>query len=456
VSRNLSNRKERSVGVSLFLRLAQSASIEEVLEDFAKIAAEKGIHLYSVRVKRERLERELKLPNAGVGLGRINELAVSVEGGQTQLIVKFREPVESAVVCELEYAAHLAAYRIELLAGGGLRPDGAGTRNADRSPEIDGLIGESELMREVRQDIAIAASLDLSVLITGEPGTGKELVARGIHDASSRAKKPFVDVNCAAINLNLIESELFGHEKGAFTGAFARKLGRFERANGGTLFLDEIGDLPLPSQAILLRILQERKLERVGGTEAIKIDIRLIAATNHDLRREVDEGRFRRDLYDRLCGYPIRTPSLREHPADIPILIRLYFPFVEFQDEALKLLCRYAWPGNVRELLSMVERLKAKARDNRIITLDQVRREIDVEQKSMHAPGHSECFPALREGETFIEYIGRIVLAIYELERVRLGSHSAVASRFGIHRNTLTDWLAWARRQLTKRVSNVK
>jgi transcriptional regulator with GAF, ATPase, and Fis domain len=171
---------------------------------------------------------------------------------------------------------------------------------------------------------------------------------RGIHKASSRAGKPFVAVNCAAINLNLIESELFGHEKGAFTGAVARKLGRFERANGGTLLLDEIGDLPAPSQAMLLRVLQEREFERVGGTQAIKIDIRLIAATNHDLLPEVDEGSFRRDLYDRLCEYPIRTPALRERPTDIPILIRHYFPDIELVEEALDLLCRYAWKGNVR------------------------------------------------------------------------------------------------------------
>jgi two-component system NtrC family response regulator len=168
-----------------------------------------------------------------------------------------------------------------------------------------------------------------------------------------------VDVNCAAFNPNLIESELFGHEKGAFTGALARRAGRFEKADGGTLFLDEIGDLPQPSQATLLRVLQERKLERVGGTEAVKIDIRLIAATNHDLLREVDEGRFRRDLYDRLCGYPIRTPTLRERPTDIPILIRHYFPSVELGEDALELLCLYGWPGNVRQLISTVERLAA-------------------------------------------------------------------------------------------------
>jgi DNA-binding NtrC family response regulator len=332
------------------------------------------------------MDREFKIPNAVV-VGRIKELAVSVEGGQTHLVLKFLEPLDSATVCELEYAAHLAAHRIEILAGGGLLSDRVAERNADSHPLIGGLIGESELIRQVRQEIEIAASLDLSVLITGEPGTGKELVARGIHKASRRAGKPFVGVNCAAINPNLIESELFGHEKGAFTGALARKPGRFERANGGTLFLDEIGDLPQQSQATLLRVLQEREFERVGGTQAVRIDIRLIAATNRDLLREVDEGRFRRDLYDRLCGYPIRTPALRERPTDIPILIRHYLPSAKFEEEALESLCRYDWPGNVRQLISTVERLAAKA-GGRIITTDHVRREVDLGRKS--TPGHGD------------------------------------------------------------------
>ncbi len=356
---NHSNRKEYSFGASLFLRLAQSASIEEVMEDLAEVMAEKGIHLHSVMVKRGRLEREFKPPNAGAVAGRITEVAASV-GGQTHLVVKFYEPADDAVVYELEIAAHLAAYRIAVLAGG----DGGDYQEESeverRSVVFDGLIGESELIREVRENIAIAASLDLSVLIIGEPGTGKDLVARGIHKASRRANKPFVDVNCAEFNPDLIQSKLFGHEKGAFMGTRARKVGCLEQANGGTLFLDEIDDLPRQSQAMLLRVLQERKLWRVGGTEPINIDIRLITATSYDLRREIDEGRFRRDLYDRLCGYPILTPPLREHPTDIPILIRHYFPFVEFQEGALELLCRYDWPGNVRELISTVERLAAK------------------------------------------------------------------------------------------------
>ena len=447
---SFSNSKDRSSGPSLFLRLAQSASIEEVVEDLAEIASEKGIHLHSVRVKRGRLEREFKPPNAAAVVGRISELAASVEGGQTHLVVRFYEPMDGAVICELEHAAHLAAHRIEVLSGGVARTDRAVTGSDDSLVVIDDLIGESELIREVRKNILIAARFDLSVLITGEPGTGKELVARGIHKASSRRGKPFVAVNCAAINPNLIESELFGHEKGAFTGALARKLGRFERADGGTLFLDEIGDLPQQSQAMLLRVLQEREFERVGGTQVVKIDIRLVAATNHDLRREVDEGRFRRDLYGRLRGFHIRTPDLRSRPMDIPILVRRYFPSIEFEEDALDLLCHYTWPGNVRELIATVECLAAKVGSGRIITTDHVRREMDAEQNSLLAPCDTERFPALREGETLIYYICRGVLAVYERERAYLGSHSATADRLGMNRNTLYDWLGWAREHMTK------
>jgi len=328
--RRLSNGNDRPNGASLCLRLAQSASIEEALGDLAEIAAEKGIHLYNVMVKRGRLEREFNPPNAVAVTGKINELAVGVEGRQTQLVVRFLDPLDGAAICELEYPAHLAAHRIEILAGGEARTQRGEAEGEERQVIIGELAGESELMREVRRNIEIAAGLDLNVLITGEPGTGKELVAKGIHKASRRAKKPFVDVNVAALNSSLIESELFGHEKGAFTGAHTRKIGRFEKADGGTLFLDEIGDLPLESQVKLLRVLQERKLERVGGTESIKIDIRLVAATNEDLRREVDEGRFRRDLYYRLRGYRILTPALREHPTDIPILIRHCYPSVVY------------------------------------------------------------------------------------------------------------------------------
>src|SRR5262245_61959758 len=332
----------------------------------------------------------------------------------------------------------------------------AGTESVDRSQVIGGLIGESDLMRDVRGDIEIAASLDLSVLIIGEPGTGKEIVPRSIHDASGRRGRPFVTFNCVGLNPDLIERKLFGYEKGAFTGALTRKIGCFEQANGGTLFLNEIGDLPLASQSKLLRVLEKRKFERVGGTESIKIDTRLIAATNRDLLREIDEGRFRRGLYDCLRGYLIRIPALREHPTDIPILIHHYFPFVELQEEALEMLRRFSWPGNVRELIAMVERLAAKAGKDRIVTADLARREIDAEQEPALAPGNTECFPRLRDGESLTEWVCRGVLAAYERERARVGSHSAAARQLGMHRNTLTDWLAWARRHGAKSTTTPK
>jgi formate hydrogenlyase transcriptional activator len=311
------------------------------------------------------------------------------------------------------------------------------------------------LIQQVRQDIEIAASLDLNVLITGEPGTGKELVAQGMHNASRRAQKRFEAANCAAFNPNLIESELFGHEKGAFTGAQSRRIGLFEIASGGTLFLDEIGELPMEIQPKFLRVLQEHKLKRVGGTETIKIDTRVIAATNKDLRREIAEGRFRRDLYDRLRGYPVRTPSLRQHPTDIPTLIRHFYPLVELQEEAMEFLCRYSWPGNVRELISTIERLAAKAR-GRIITMDHVRRDIDLEESAMLALGSAEGFPELREGETLREYMGRVVMAIYERERARLGSHSAVALRLGMRRTSLYDLVGRSQRQIAKSTMSPK
>jgi transcriptional regulator with GAF, ATPase, and Fis domain len=449
VPRRLSNGNDRQVGASLCLRLAQSATIEEALWDLAEIAAEKGIHLYSIRVKRGRLVREFKPPNAAAATGKINEIEAGVEGRQTRLVEKFLEPLDGAAIGEFEYATHLAAHRIEILAGGEAHTQRGEAEGEERSAIIGELVGESDVMRGVRRDIEIVAGLDLNVLIIGEPGTGKELVAKGIHNASNRAKKAFVDVNVAALNSSLIESELFGHEKGAFTGANTRKIGRFEKAEGGTLFLDEIGDLPLESQVKLLRVLQERKLERVGGTESIKIDIRLVAATNKDLRREVHEGRFRRDLYYRLRGYRILTPALREHPTDIPNLIRHCYPSVEFQEGAMELLCHYDWPGNVRELRTMVECLAAKA-GGRIITTDLVRSEIYAEQQSALAPANTECFPRLREDETLTDYLCRGVLAIYERERANLGSHTATADRLGMHRNTLYDWLEWAREHVTK------
>jgi transcriptional regulator with GAF, ATPase, and Fis domain len=209
------------------------------------------------------------------------------------------------------------------------------------------------------------AATDSTVLVTGETGTGKELIVRAIHALSRRKDTVLVKVNCAALPAGVIESELFGHEKGAFTGALTRKVGRFELAHGGTLFLDEVGDLPLELQAKLLRVLQEGEFERVGGTQTLTVDVRLIAATNRDLERAVSEGRFRADLYYRLNVFPIFLPPLRERPQDIPRLARhfamLYAakmgkPVGPLSADVLDRLAAYAWPGNVRELQNVIER----------------------------------------------------------------------------------------------------
>jgi len=228
------------------------------------------------------------------------------------------------------------------------------------------MIGDSRPIMQLKKQIGMAAPSNGWVLISGENGTGKELVARAIHFQSGRAGQPFVEVNCAAIPEELIESELFGHEKGAFTGATAARKGKFDQANKGTLFLDEIGDMSLKTQAKILRILQERKFERVGGNRTIEVDVRVIAATNKDLEEEIREGNFREDLYFRLNVLPFHVPPLRERKEDIERLARHFLEFFCGQEsretktllpEALQALLSYNWPGNIRELKNLIERM---------------------------------------------------------------------------------------------------
>ena len=228
------------------------------------------------------------------------------------------------------------------------------------------IVGESAVLQDVKNAITRVAPTEASVLLTGENGTGKELTARIIHSASMRAEKPFIAVNCAALPDELIESELFGYEKGAFTGAEKSKMGRFELADGGTLFLDEIGDMSLKTQVKILRILQEKVLERLGGTKQISIDVRVIAATNKDLEQEIQCGNFREDLYYRLRVFPIEMPPLRDRHGDIPVLLQYFtdelaqkysMPPIEFTAESLVILSKHKWYGNIRELRNLVERL---------------------------------------------------------------------------------------------------
>jgi two-component system nitrogen regulation response regulator NtrX len=246
----------------------------------------------------------------------------------------------------------------------------------------DEMIGSGEGMEKVRELIDQSADSDARILILGENGTGKELVAREIHRRSRRAREPFVEVNCASIPETLIESELFGHEKGAFTDAHARRKGKFEQANGGTLFLDEIADMSLNTQAKVLRVLQEMKFERIGGEKSINVDVRIIAATNKNIQEEIHSGRFREDLYFRINVVPIFVPPLRDRTEDLLELVDYFMgkfkrsidePPRRFSEDSLQLLRTYSWPGNIRELKNFIERINIMSEET-VISADSVRR----------------------------------------------------------------------------------
>ena len=240
------------------------------------------------------------------------------------------------------------------------QPNGdTGTHNFEE------IVGTSAALTAVLKQVEVVAPTESTVLILGETGTGKELIARAIHTASSRSRRPFVKLNCAAIPTGLLESELFGHEKGAFTGAIAQRIGRFELADGGTIFLDEVGDIPLELQTKLLRVLQEREFERLGSTRTLRTDARLIAATNRELQKMVEQRKFREDLFYRLNVFPIYVPALRERSEDIPLLVnhfaqrfarRMNRTIETIPAETMAALTRYPWPGNIRELQNLIER----------------------------------------------------------------------------------------------------
>jgi DNA-binding NtrC family response regulator len=282
-------------------------------------------------------------------------------------------------------------------------------------------------MVELRERIRRVAGRDASVLITGESGVGKELVAREVHAASRRARGPFVAVSCCALSEGLLESELFGHERGAFTGAIARLAGRFERAHGGTLFLDEIGEAPPGVQARLLRALQEREFERVGGTETVRVDVRVVAATNRDLGRLREEGRFRDDLFHRLNVFPLHVPPLRERRSDIAVLARelaaRHRLALEWTDAASARLAAHDWPGNVRELENAIERLGILCEDASAVTLERVEQALDP--AGVDGAGARAAF---EEGER-----GRYE----ELLRRHRWNVSAVARALGLSRGAL-------------------
>jgi two-component system, NtrC family, response regulator AtoC len=308
------------------------------------------------------------------------------------------------------------------------------TAGGDKA-QVAEIEGKSQRMLEVYKLVARVAPSTATVLVVGESGTGKELVARAIHNRSPRATKPFVPVNCTALSESLLESELFGHARGAFTGAVTAKRGLFETANGGTLFLDEIGDMGPKMQAQILRVLQDGEMRPVGGTDAIRVDVRLVCATNRDLEAEVKSGRFREDLYFRINVVTVRMPPLRDRAGDIPILVRHFINKIARREgrgeasvspEALDLLCRYGWPGNVRELENAIERAVAVAKGNVVLPSDLP---VEVYGGAQVAPASIiEDRPTL--GELEKRYIA---LVLGECA----GNKKKAAEKLGIDRRTL-------------------
>ncbi len=304
----------------------------------------------------------------------------------------------------------------------------------DRASMFEEIVGSCKPMRRVLKDVEQVAPSDSTVLILGETGTGKELIARALHKRSKRATRAFLRVNCAAIPQSLIASELFGHEKGAFTGALQRRLGRFESADGGTLFLDEIGDLPMETQIALLRVLQEREFERVGSNHPIRVDVRLIAATNRDLAAAVAAGTFRQDLFYRLNVFPIAIPPLRERSEDIPLLVEYFAAryarasgknIRQIGKETLGLLKAYNWPGNIRELQNVVERA--------VIVSESETFAVDESwlKQGSSAPQSREGLSALSEREA------EMIEAALAESHGRISGPDGAAARLGIPRQTL-------------------
>jgi formate hydrogenlyase transcriptional activator len=298
------------------------------------------------------------------------------------------------------------------------------------------IVGSSAPIRTVLQQVARVAPTDSTVLITGDTGTGKELVARAIHKRSTRSARPFVAVNCAAVPASLIASELFGHERGAFTGAVQRRQGKFELADGGTLFLDEVGELPADTQVALLRVLQEREFERVGGSRPIRIDVRVIAATNRDLQTAIAERAFRSDLFYRLNVFPVEIPPLHERPTDIPILVEYFVhrlskragkKITGISGETLELLQSYPWPGNIRELQNVVERAVIVS-DGDVLTVD-----------SRWLAGRSTPSPASKQplGDALGDRERAMIEGALAETKGRVSGPSGAAAKLGLPRSTL-------------------
>jgi two-component system nitrogen regulation response regulator GlnG len=339
------------------------------------------------------------------------------------------------------------------------RSSGAEQGDATDAPgAIASMIGQAPAMQEVFRSIGRLSGSSMTVLITGESGTGKELVARALHDHSPRSQKTFVALNTSAIASELLESELFGHEKGAFTGADARRIGRFEQADGGTLFLDEIGDMSPALQTRLLRVLAESEFYRVGGQTPIKVDVRVIAATNQDLARAVKESRFREDLYHRLNVIRINTPPLRQRREDIPLLLQHYLseaadeigtPAKAIDTEALDSLQAYSWPGNVRQLVNATRRLTVTA-PGAVITAEDIPDDIGGSSSPKAASKEwTRSLAAWAEGQVASSDAPLLDAALPEFEKTLIG---IALSQTNGHRQEAAKLLGWGRNTLTRKM----
>ena len=313
----------------------------------------------------------------------------------------------------------------------------------ERDRKFARIVGRSSALETVLEQVERVAQTDSTVLIQGETGTGKELVAQAIHNVSARYGRPYVKLNCSAIPFDLLESELFGHEKGAFTGAFAQKLGRFEMADSGTLFLDEIGDIPLALQPKLLRVLQEKEFERLGSGKTHRVDVRLVAATHRNLTGMVARNQFRSDLYYRLNVYPIVVPPLRERREDIALLVshfvevfsrRMGKQISNISRETLDAFTSYSWPGNVRELQNLIERAVIRS-DNGLLANPFATLDANL-LRANPANTNFAAFPSVQEG-TFWESQRAVILRALDASGWIVGGLRGAAARLGLKRTTL-------------------
>jgi len=451
------------------LIIDDDASVREVLENFFKsedfdvtiaIDGETGLELLGSQ-KFDLFLTDLVMPNIG-GMEILNRSKSTINATTPCILITAFGTVKTAVEAmklgafdyvtkpfSLEEILLVARRAIEVAK---LRDENIQLkRELKKKYDFHGIIGTSLEMQKVYSMIEKIAGTDSTILITGDSGTGKELIARTIHYNSSRSQKNFVPINCAAIPKDLLESELFGHERGAFTGAVSTHIGRFEFANGGTLFLDEIGELDPMIQVKLLRVLQERSFERVGSTKTIKVDVRIITATNKNLEEEVREGRFREDLYYRLNVIPVHLPPLRERKDDIPILVEHFVQkFCEekkkkaphFTRETMDAFLNYEWKGNVRELENLIERLVI-LKPGETIYPDDLPDRLYGEKRSSAQPGKPSGDIVLTENgidlnEFLDSYEEKLIMQALKLSG---GVKSKAASLLGLNRTTLVEKL---------------